>query len=75
MTIDTLRWRGASTPIMNDDLSANNNNNNVLNNPEMIRKVCDFSIMWYFKSSDTYNLLVIVSNDVSSHLEVIFSVI
>ncbi|XP_023346843.1 uncharacterized protein LOC111715712 [Eurytemora carolleeae] len=35
------------------------------------RKVCDFSIMWYFKSSDTYNLLVIVSNDVSSHLEVV----
>jgi len=37
----------------------------------MYRKLCNFSIMWYFKNSDTYNLLVIVSNDVSSHLEVV----
>jgi len=35
------------------------------------RKTCDFHIMWYFKNSDTYNLLLILSNDVSSHLEVV----
>jgi len=32
---------------------------------------CDFSIMRYYKTADTYNLLVIVSNDVSSHLQVV----
>jgi len=33
--------------------------------------VCDFSIMRYYKTADTYNLLAIVSNDVSSHLQVV----
>lgn len=37
----------------------------------LFRKTCDFSILWYFKQSDTYNLLTIVSNDVSTHMEVI----
>eukprot|EP00088_Acartia_fossae_P030900 TRINITY_DN31877_c0_g1_i7.p1 TRINITY_DN31877_c0_g1~~TRINITY_DN31877_c0_g1_i7.p1 ORF type:complete len:457 (-),score=62.77 TRINITY_DN31877_c0_g1_i7:863-2233(-) len=32
---------------------------------------CDFSIIRYYRNSDTYNLLVIVSNDVSSHLQVV----
>jgi hypothetical protein len=32
---------------------------------------CDFTIMRYYKNADTYNLLVIVSNDVSSHLQVV----
>ena len=36
----------------------------------LFRKNCDFSILWYFKQSDTYNLLAIVSNDVSTHMEV-----
>jgi len=35
------------------------------------REDCEFSLLWYFKKSDTYNLLLIVSNDVSSHLEVV----
>jgi hypothetical protein len=33
-------------------------------------EVRNFSILWYFKQSDTYNLLTIVSNDVSTHMEV-----
>jgi len=44
--------------------------NEVCDDPKY-RKDCSFSIMWYFKNCDTYNLLVIVSNDVSSHLEVV----
>jgi len=32
---------------------------------------CEYSILWYFKQSDTYNLLTIVSNHVSTHMEVI----
>jgi len=39
--------------------------------PQFLKADCDFSIIWYFKNSDTYNLLVEISNDVSSHIQVI----
>jgi len=34
-------------------------------------KECSFPIMRYYKNADTYNLLVIVSNDVSHHIQVV----
>lgn len=37
----------------------------------MYQKDCMFPILWYFKHSDTYNLLAIISNDVSTRMEVI----
>ena len=39
--------------------------------PSLLKNDCEFPILWYFRNSDTYNLLVIITNDVSSHIEVI----
>jgi hypothetical protein len=40
-------------------------------NPTLLKSYCEFPILWYFKKSDTYNVLVILDNDVSRHIEVI----
>jgi len=45
--------------------------NETCDSPQYLKSECDFSIIWYFKNSDTYNLLVEISNDVSSHIQVI----
>merc|ERR1712080_237178 len=37
----------------------------------MGKRTCEFPILWYFRRSDTYNFLLIVNNDVSSHIEVV----
>lgn len=39
--------------------------------PQIMKRVCEFPILWYFRRSDTYNFLLIVNNDVSSHIEVV----
>jgi len=45
--------------------------NETCSNPSLEKQFCEFPIIWYFRNSDTYNLLVVITNDVSSHIEVI----
>jgi len=45
--------------------------NETCEQPTLLKTECSFPIIWYFRQSDTYNLLVIINNDVSSHIEVI----
>jgi len=45
--------------------------NETCEDPSVMKNSCDFSIIWYFGLSDTYNFLVEITNDVSSHIEVI----
>lgn len=45
--------------------------NETCDSPQILKRVCEFPILWYFRTSDVYNILLIVNNDVSSHLEVI----
>ena len=45
--------------------------NETCEDPAIMKNTCEFPILWYFQHSDTYNLLVIINNDVSSHIEVI----
>lgn len=45
--------------------------NETCEEPNIMKTTCEFPIMWYFQHSDTYNFLVIINNDVSSHIEVI----
>ena len=45
--------------------------NETCEEPAIMKTTCEFPILWYFQHSDTYNLLVIINNDVSSHIEVI----
>jgi len=45
--------------------------NETCDDPAIMKATCEFPILWYFQHSDTYNLLVIINNDVSSHIEVI----
>ena len=40
-------------------------------NPTLLQNACEFPILWYFKQSDTYNILVLINNEVSSMKEVI----
>jgi len=40
-------------------------------NPTLLQNSCEFPIGWYFKTSDTYNLLVILNNDVSTKIDVV----
>ena len=44
--------------------------NETCSNPSLEKEFCEFPIIWYFRNSDTYNLLVVITNDVSSHIEV-----
>lgn len=39
--------------------------------PQIMKRECEFPILWYFRQSDTYNILIIVTNDVSSRIEVV----
>jgi len=39
--------------------------------PTILKTDCEFPITWYFRQSDTYNILVVINNDVSSHVQVI----
>lgn len=41
------------------------------NPPSLLKSECEFPIIWYFRNSDTYNFLVVITNEVSSHIEVI----
>jgi len=41
------------------------------NPPSLLKTECEFPIIWYFRDSDTYNFLVVITNEVSSHIEVI----
>ena len=41
------------------------------NPPSLLKTECEFPIIWYFRESDTYNFLVVIPNEVSSHIEVI----
>jgi len=45
--------------------------NETCEQPTLLKTECEFPILWYFRQSDTYNILVIINNDVSSHIEVI----
>jgi len=45
--------------------------NETCEEPSLLKTECEFPIVWYFRRSDTYNFLVIINNDVSSHIEVI----
>lgn len=45
--------------------------NETCESPQIMKRVCEFPILWYFRKSDTYNILLIVNNDVSSHIEVV----
>jgi len=45
--------------------------NETCEDPQYLKAECDFSIIWYLRYSDTYNILVEISNDVSSHIQVI----
>jgi len=45
--------------------------NETCEQPTLLKAECEFPILWYFRQSDTYNILVIINNDVSSHIEVI----
>jgi len=45
--------------------------NETCSSPSLAKQYCEFPILWYFRNSDTYNLLVVITNDVSSHIEVI----
>ena len=45
--------------------------NETCEDPQFLKAECNFSIIWFFKKSDTYNLLVLIENGVSSHVEVI----
>jgi len=45
--------------------------NETCDTPTLLKTDCEFPILWYFRQSDTYNVLVILNNDVSSHIEVI----
>ena len=60
--------------------------NETCDTPQILKRVCEFPILWYlvsyihgitlcivryFRQSDTYNFLLIVKNDVSSHIEVV----
>lgn len=51
--------------------SYNITGNETCDDPAIMKATCEFPILWYFQHSDTYNLLVIINNDVSSHIEVI----
>jgi len=45
--------------------------NETCEQPTLLKNMCEFPILWYFRQSDTYNILVVINNDVSSHIEVI----
>jgi len=45
--------------------------NEKCDDPSLMKSACEFPILWYFQQSDTYNILVVITNDVSSHIEVI----
>jgi len=45
--------------------------NETCQQPQLLKTECEFPILWYFRQSDTYNVLVVINNDVSSHIEVI----
>ena len=44
--------------------------NETCQQPQLLKTECEFPILWYFRQSDTYNVLVVINNDVSSHIEV-----
>jgi len=45
--------------------------NETCEEPTIMKQTCEFPILWYFRQSDTYNFLIIINNDVSSHIEVV----
>jgi len=45
--------------------------NETCDDPRLLKADCEFPILWYFRNSDTYNFLVVINNDVSSHVQVI----
>jgi len=45
--------------------------NETCEQPTLLKSECEFPIIWYLRNSDTYNILVIINNEVSSHIEVV----
>jgi len=56
---------------MRKDKGYNITGNEKCEDPSLMKNECEFPILWYFQHSDTYNILVVITNDVSSHIEVI----
>jgi len=53
------------------DKGYNITGNETCSSPQYLKTECDFSIIWYFKNCGIYDILVEISNDVSSYIEVI----
>jgi len=45
--------------------------NETCDDPQIMKRTCEFPILWYFRTSDTYNFLIIIKNDVSTNISVV----
>jgi len=45
--------------------------NETCEDPQIMKRTCEFPILWYFRQSDTYNFLIIIKNDVSQNITVV----